>query len=192
MKDLFEEVGRERAGKEKAVEAVKEKMKIAESAEKRVAAAEKSRALAKKKLAELKRLLTCGRPLKHVRISSTMRGLPMVMQARQLSFWEGWMAALQALGVPEDSPLRDPDRIPIPVSVLAAQNPAGLNEEEETDSLRELMEQIDAHVEMIRVEVTSNPPTEGPQGEDVHSQPPVPERHTVEITSETQPVDLSS
>ena len=102
------------------------------------------------------------------------------------------MAALQALRVPEDSPLRDPDRIPIPVSVLAAQNLAGLNEEKETDSLRELMEQIDAHVEMIRVEVTSNPPTEGPQGEDVHSQPHVPERHTAEITSETQPVDLSS
>ena len=54
------------------------------------------------------------------------------------------------------------------------------------------MEQIDAHVEMIKVEVTSNPPTEGPQGEDVHSQPHVPERHTAEITSETQPVDLSS
>ena len=102
------------------------------------------------------------------------------------------MAALQALGVPEDSPLRDPDRIPIPVSVLAAQNPAGLNEEEETDSLRELMEQIDAHVEMIGAEVTSNPPTEGLQGEDVHSQPPVPEHHSAEMTSETQPVDLSS
>ena len=54
------------------------------------------------------------------------------------------------------------------------------------------MEQIDAHVEMIGAEVTSNPPTEGPQGEDAHSQPPVPERHTAEIASETQPVELSS
>ena len=53
MKDLFEEVGRERAGKEKAVEAVKEKMKIAKSAEKRAATAEKSRASAEKKSAEL-------------------------------------------------------------------------------------------------------------------------------------------
>jgi len=33
---------------------------------------------------------------------------PVVMQARQLSFWEDWMAVLQALGVPEDSPFRDP------------------------------------------------------------------------------------
>ena len=64
----------------------------------------------------------------------------------------------------EDSPLRDPNQIPVPVSVPAAQNPAGPNEEKETDSLRELVEQIDAHVEMIEAEVTSNPPTEGPQG----------------------------
>lgn len=53
MKDLSEEVGRERAGKEKAVEVAKEKMKIVESAEKRAAATEKSRASAKKKLAKL-------------------------------------------------------------------------------------------------------------------------------------------
>ena len=102
------------------------------------------------------------------------------------------MAALQALGVPEDSPLRDPGQIPIPVSVPAAQNRAGPNNEEESNILRVLMELIDAHVEMIGTEVTSNPPTEGPQGEDVHSQPPVPEDHSAEMTSETQPVDLSS
>ena len=59
------------------------------------------------------------------------------------------MAALQALGVPEDSPLRDPDQIPVPVSVPAVHNPANPNEGEEMDSLRELVEQIDAHVEMI-------------------------------------------
>ena len=63
--------------------------------------------------------------------------------------------------MPEDSSLRDPDQIPVPVSVPAAQNPAGLNEEEESDSLRELVEQINAHVEMIEAKVTSNPPTEG-------------------------------
>ena len=102
------------------------------------------------------------------------------------------MAALQALGVPEDSPFRDPGQIPVPVFTPVAQNPAGPNEEEETDSLRELVEQIDAHVEMIGTEVTSNPPTEGPHGEDVHSQPLVPEHHCTEMTSKMQPVDLSS
>jgi len=54
------------------------------------------------------------------------------------------------------------------------------------------VKQIDAHVEMIGAEVTSNPTIEGPQGEDAHSQPPVPEHHSVEMTSETQPVELSS
>ena len=102
------------------------------------------------------------------------------------------MAALHALGVPEDSPLRDPGQIPIPVSTLAAQNPAGPNDEEETDSLRELVEQIDAHVEMIGIEATSNPLTKGPHSEDVHPQPPVSEHHSAEMTSKTQPVDLSS
>ena len=81
-----------------------------------------------------------------------------VIQAWELSFREGWMAALQALRVPEDSSLRDPNQIPVPVSVPAAQNPASPNKEEESDSLRELVEQIDAHVEMIGAEVTSNPP----------------------------------
>ena len=50
------------------------------------------------------------------------------------------MAALHALGVPEDSPLRDPSRIPFPDSSSAAQNPAGPIDEEDTDSLRELVE----------------------------------------------------
>ena len=58
--------------------------------------------------------------------------------------------------------------------------------------MRELVEQIDAHVEMIRTEVTSNPLTDGPHGEDVHPQPPIPKHHSAEMTSETQPVDLSS
>ena len=31
-----------------------------------------------------------------------------VAQARRLGFEAGWFAALQALGVPKDSPLRDP------------------------------------------------------------------------------------
>ena len=204
------------------MKAAKEKTKIAESAKKRAAVAEKSRASAKKKSAELvtRQNETEVKLAETASLNSTLseevadlqaaleaceskwydEGFanveksvePMVMQARQLPFREGWMAALQALRVPEDSLLRDPGQIPVPVSALAAQNPAGPNDEEETDSLRELVEQIDAHVEMIGAEVTSNPPTEGPQGEDAYTQPPVPEHHPVEMTSETQPVDLSS
>ena len=117
---------------------------------------------------------------------------PVVMQARQLSFQEGWIAALQALEVPKDSPLKDPGRIPFLDPTLATQNLAGPNDEEETDSLRELVEQIDAHVEMIEIEATSNPPTNDPSGENVHLPPPISEHHSIEMAFEMQPVDLTS
>ena len=37
---------------------------------------------------------------------------PIVHQARHHGFGEGWLAALQALGIVEDSPLRNPEQIP--------------------------------------------------------------------------------
>lgn len=39
---------------------------------------------------------------------------PIVYQARRHKFGEGWMATLQAMGVPADSPLRNPEQIPFP------------------------------------------------------------------------------
>ena len=75
------------------------------------------------------------------------------------------MVALHALEVPEDSYLRDPSRIPIPDSLPVTQNPTGPIDEEETNSLRELVEQIDAHVEMIGTEATSNPHANNKSGE---------------------------
>ena len=98
------------------------------------------------------------------------------------------MTALQALGVPEDSPLRNPSRIPFPDPSPAAQNPARPIDEEETDSLRELVEQIDAYVELIGTEATNNPPTDDPSGENVHPQPSASEHQSTEM----QPVDLTS
>ena len=114
-----------------------------------------------------------------------------IREARQLSFQEGWMAALHASGVPEDSHLRDPSRIPFPDSLPAKQNPTGLVDEEEMDSLRELVEKIDAHVEMIGTEATSNPPTNDQPGENAQYQPSVPEHQPSEMATETQPVDLT-
>lgn len=37
---------------------------------------------------------------------------PVVYEAQQLSFHDGWLAALQVLGVPADSPFKDPSKIP--------------------------------------------------------------------------------
>ena len=53
MKDLSKEVDQEKAGREEVVKTAKEKTKIVDSAEKRAAAVENSRALVKKRLTEL-------------------------------------------------------------------------------------------------------------------------------------------
>ena len=84
---------------------------------------------------------------------------PVVNQARKTSFEVGWFAALQVLRVPEDSPLRDPDQIPFPSLAATVQNPPMPIEEEETMSMRELVEQIDANVESDDTEATSIPST---------------------------------
>ena len=78
-------------------------------------------------------------------------------QAWKLGFEAGWFAALQALGVPEDSPLRDPSQIPFPSLITAMQDPSLAAEEEGTASMRELVEQIDAHTEPDEMEATSIP-----------------------------------
>ena len=53
MKDLTEEVDREKVGREEAVKTAKEKTKTANAAEKRLAAVEKSQASAEKRSAEV-------------------------------------------------------------------------------------------------------------------------------------------
>ena len=64
---------------------------------------------------------------------------------------------MQVAGVLEDSPLRDPGQIPFPISTPAVQNPPVPIDEEETASMRELVEQIDAHVELDDMEATNIP-----------------------------------
>ena len=93
---------------------------------------------------------------------------PVVNQARKLGFEAGWFAALQALGVPEDSPLRDPDQIPFPGLVTAAQDHPAPVEEEETASMQELVEQIDAHIEIDEMDATSMPSARDVLNEDLH------------------------
>ena len=80
---------------------------------------------------------------------------PVVAQARKLGFKAGWFAALQALGVPENSHLRDLGQIPFPSPITAVQDPSVAVEEEETASMRELVEQIDAHTEPDDLEAIS-------------------------------------
>ena len=69
-------------------------------------------------------------------------------------------------GVSKDSPLRDLSQIPFLIPTLAKQNPPVPIDEEEMASMKELVEQIDAHVELDDMEATSIPragdqPSEG-------------------------------
>ena len=66
------------------------------------------------------------------------------------------MAALQAMGVLEDSPLRNPDQVPFPNPSPPVQNPSNAADEEETPSIKELVQTIDSYVELVDLEVTSN------------------------------------
>ena len=137
MKELSKDAEQEKALKDVAKVMVKEKVKAAETAEKKTIMAEKARASAESKFAELEVQLG-GTELKLVEAQSLNTTLAeeladlkaaleacknkwynegfanaknsaklVVHQAQKLEFKEGWLAALQAMGVSEDSPLRN-------------------------------------------------------------------------------------
>ena len=110
---------------------------------------------------------------------------PVVAQARRLDFKAGWFVALQTLGVPEDSPLRDPGQIPFPSPVITVQAPTVPAEEEETASMKELVEQIDAYVEPDEMEATSISTVQDLLGKDLHF--PVTDQRQHEATDPTRP-----
>lgn len=67
------------------------------------------------------------------------------------------MAALQVMGVPDDSPLRNPKQIPYPKPPSPlVQNPIDVKEEGDTPSMRALVV-IDSNMELVDLEITSNP-----------------------------------
>ena len=178
----------------------KERAKAAATAEKKVATSEKARVSAEKRFSDLKAKLgetelklveaaslNTALAEELADLKATLEGCeskwydegfadvensmePVINEARKLAFKEGWLATLQAVGVPKDSPLRDPNQIPLPSLSTAAQKTPVVVDEEETTSLRELLKQIDAHVEPIDLEATSNPNTEDQCGGNV--QPP--------------------
>ena len=56
--------------------------------------------------------------------------------------------AFQVMGMPEDSPLRDPGQIPYPTPPPLSQSQADAADEEETTSMRKLVQAIDANVNL--------------------------------------------
>ena len=59
------------------------------------------------------------------------------------------------MGVPDDSPLRNPKQIPFPTHPPLVQSQPG-TDEEDTPSMRELVHEIDTHVQLIDLEVNNN------------------------------------
>ena len=55
--------------------------------------------------------------------------------------------------------------------------------------MRELMEQIDFHVELVGVEVSNNPRASDQSGEDTQFQPLVPNQQPPMTVAQTQPTD---
>ena len=69
--------------------------------------------------------------------------------------------------VPKDSPLRDPSQIAFPSLTSAVQNPLEPIDEEETQSMRELVKQIDSHMELDEMEATNIPYAGDQPGQDI-------------------------
>ena len=59
-----------------------------------------------------------------------------VHQARHYGFGEGWLATVQAIGVAEDFPLRNPKQIPYLAPPPPVQSQAGVMDKEVTPSMR--------------------------------------------------------
>ena len=201
LKELSEVAEWEKAFKDVTEVTTKEKVKAVGTAEKKAFVAEKARALAKSKSAELEVQLGSTK-LKlaeawslNIALAEELANLkaaleacedkwynegfadaensvePVVRQAQKLGFEEGWLAAMQAMGVLEDSPLRNPNQIPFPDLPTAMQNTPGVIDEEKTTSMRELVEVTNSHVEQIDLEATSNPHAGDQPGGNV--QPPL-------------------
>ena len=151
VRELAEDAKRERALKDAAKAMSKERAKISATAEKKAAASEKAKISAEKRLADLEVKLgetelklakaeslntTQAEELADLR--AALEGCeskwynegftgaensvePVINEAQNLAFKEGWFVALQVVGVPEDSPLKDLNQISLLSLLTAAQ-----------------------------------------------------------------------
>ena len=81
-----------------------------------------------------------------------------VFQAQRLEFLEGWMAAVNAIGLLESSVFKDPNQIPLPndplIQALTQEqsDEEGDKKGEDNPSMAELAKQIDSHMVVINVD----------------------------------------
>ena len=186
LKELAKDDEREKALKDVANATAKEKGKATKATEKKAQSSEKARLVAERKLAEMEAKLggielklvdAESLNLTYVdKIADLKAALetyenkwynegfadaensvePIIHQARFQRFGEGWLAALQAMGVPKYSPLRNLEQISYPAPPPPVQSQADAADEEDTPNIRELVQAIDTHVETVNLEVTNN------------------------------------
>lgn len=68
---------------------------------------------------------------------------------------DGW-PSYKLWRCPDDSLLRNPEQIPFPEPLPSFQNPSVADDEEDTPRMKELVQEIDSHVELVDLEVISN------------------------------------
>lgn len=68
---------------------------------------------------------------------------------------DGWLP-YKLWRCPDDSLLRNPKQIPFLEPLPSFQNPSAADDEEDTLRMKELVQEIDSHVELVDLEVTSN------------------------------------
>ena len=159
MRELVEDAEREKALKDVVEVMSKEKAKAAAITKKKAAAYEKARVSTEKRFSDLEAnlgetelKLAKAASLNTVRVEEladlevALEGCesklydegffdaenlvePVINEALKLAFKEGWLAALQVVGVPEDSPLRDPNQIPFLSLSTATQNTPNVADE---------------------------------------------------------------
>ena len=186
LKELAKDAKREKVLKDGTNAMVKEKGKFAEAAKKKAQSLEKAWLLAEKKLTEVESKLggieltlaeAKSLNLAHIdeiaNLKATLEACenkwynevfvdaensvePIVHQARFHGFEEGQLAALQAMGVLENSPLRNSEQIPYPTPPPLVQSQISAADEEDTPNMRVLVQAIDTDVETVDLEVTSN------------------------------------
>ena len=168
LKSVAEEANKKKALKEVVEVTVREKNTVVENAKKRVRVAERAQALVEQNLAEVtaklkevKLRLAGAQSLNSTKDKEIVElkaivevsedkwyntgftdaenlAKPVMFQSQQYGFGKGWMAALLAEGVLEDSSFKNLDQIPYPEPSLPVHNTTNAKDEE-TESMRELV-----------------------------------------------------
>ena len=80
----------------------------------------------------------------------------MIFQAWKFGFTKGWMAVVNAIGLPDTSPFRSVDQIPLPKDLEVKAQAQGQSEDSSEEEegiksleMKELSQQIDFHVVVL-------------------------------------------